>query len=62
MTIAEHLDAAFEAIGVYFATATPDARREFALAKTAIEDARMRATRGLAIEKGVFAPVDLEKR
>lgn len=34
--------------------------REFALAITALEDAQMRFTRGLAMVQGKFAPVDLE--
>lgn len=37
------------------------AGREFSLAITALEDAQMRFTRGLAREKGVFRPVDLER-
>lgn len=36
------------------------AAREFSLAITALEDAQMRATRGLAIRQGVFAPKDLQ--
>jgi predicted nuclease of restriction endonuclease-like RecB superfamily len=34
--------------------------REFSLAITALEDAQMRATRGLAKVQGKFAPVDLQ--
>jgi predicted nuclease of restriction endonuclease-like RecB superfamily len=34
--------------------------REFSLAITALEDAQMRATRGLAKLQGKFAPVDLQ--
>ena len=34
--------------------------REFAIAITALEDARMRFTRGLAMVQGCFNPVDLE--
>jgi hypothetical protein len=37
------------------------AGREFALAVTALEDAQMRFTRGLAMVQGKFAPADLEK-
>jgi hypothetical protein len=37
------------------------AAREFALALTALEDAQMRFTRGLAKLQGQFAPVDLEQ-
>jgi hypothetical protein len=37
------------------------AGREFALAITALEDAQMRFTRGLAMVQDKFAPVDLEK-
>jgi hypothetical protein len=36
------------------------AAREFSLAITALEDAQMRATRGLAKLQGKFAPVDLQ--
>lgn len=36
------------------------AAREFSLAITALEDAQMRATRGLAIRQDVFAPKDLQ--
>lgn len=35
--------------------------REFALALTAIEDAQMRTTRGLAIYQRKFSPADLQK-
>jgi hypothetical protein len=35
--------------------------REFSLAITAIEDAQMRFTRGLAMRLGKFSPADLEK-
>lgn len=38
-----------------------DAGREFALAKTALEDASMRYTRGLSMLNGKFEPADLEK-
>ena len=38
-----------------------DAKREMAIAKTAIEDAQMRYTRGLAKSQGKFKPADLEK-
>jgi hypothetical protein len=37
------------------------AAREFALAITALEDAQMRFTRGMAMVKGRFAPADLER-
>lgn len=36
------------------------AAREFSLAITALEDAQMRATRGLAKRQGKFAPADLQ--
>lgn len=38
----------------------PGAAREFAIAITHIEDARMRFTRGYAKQNGEFRPVDLE--
>jgi hypothetical protein len=37
------------------------AAREFSMAITALEDAQMRATRGLAMVAGVFAPADLQR-
>lgn len=38
----------------------PEAAREFSLAITALEDAQMRYTRGVAHMDGLFAPHDLE--
>lgn len=38
----------------------PEATREFGLAITALEDAQMRYTRGVAHMEGLFAPRDLE--
>jgi hypothetical protein len=37
------------------------AGREFSLAITALEDAKMRLTRGLAKQQGIFNEVDLEQ-
>lgn len=41
---------------------TMPAAREFSLAITALEDARMRATRGLAMALDCFAPADLQRQ
>ncbi len=35
--------------------------REYSLARTAVEDAKMRTTRALAKQEGIFNEVDLEK-
>lgn len=60
MTIAEHIDAASAACKHYMDTGA-EGNREFALAKTALEDARIRATRGIAERLGVRSDVDLER-
>ena len=62
-TVKELLDQAWERIDAEQAHETSgEIKREWAVAKTAIEDAQMRWTRGLAKQQGSFAPVDLEKQ
>ena len=64
MTVVEYLDAARTAVVSMRANGGPEmgaSGREFSLAITAIEDAQMRYTRGLAMRLGKFSPADLEK-
>lgn len=61
-TIVEHIAAATEQLERLRTEYPGPHAREFSLAITALEDAQMRATRGLAIQKGVFAPADLQKK
>lgn len=62
MTGIELLDAASSRAADYLQTSTdPAVKREFALARTHIEDAQMRYTRGLSMAQGHFKPADLEK-
>lgn len=61
MTIVECIADATEQLEQLRAESAHPAAREFSLAITALEDAQMRATRGLAMTKGVFAPADLQK-
>lgn len=62
MTIKEHIDAALELLTTRRANATSgDAGREYSLAITALEDAKIRTTRGIAKDAGVFNEVDLEQ-
>ncbi len=43
------------------ASADQRAKREYALAITALEDAQMRYTRGRAMDLDCYAPADLDK-
>lgn len=62
MTIKEHIDAAVAGIEALEHRGDRSAAdRELSLAITHLEDAQMRATRGLAKAQGKFAPADLEK-
>ena len=62
MTIVEQLQEVIEEIDRKAALAgRSEAGREFALAKTAAEDAQMRYTRGRAIQNGVQKPFDFDK-
>jgi hypothetical protein len=64
MTVFEYLEAARVSILATRANGGPEmgaSGREFSLAITAIEDAQMRYTRGLAMRLGKFSPADLEK-
>lgn len=60
MTIKQHIDAAITALETHRGDDRSPAAREFSLAITHLEDAQMRATRGLAIRQGKFNPADLE--
>ncbi len=60
MTIVKQLNEASDAIRARQDIAGGTAKREFAIALTAIEDAVMRVNRGFAIDEGVFAPADVE--
>lgn len=59
-TIIENLTAAHEAINDRMPARSGEANREFSLAKTAIEEARMRYTRGRAFEEGVQKDYDFD--
>lgn len=48
-------------VGLGNSNAKPDAAREFALAKTYIEDAVMRVNRGMAKLRGTFYVSDVER-
>lgn len=61
MTIAEHIHEATQALETLRRANPGEHAREFSLAITALEDAQMRATRGLAKLQGKFAPADLQK-
>jgi hypothetical protein len=61
MTIVEHITAATVQLDLLRGSDRDQAAREFSLAITALEDAQMRATRGLAMRSGVFNPADLQK-
>jgi hypothetical protein len=61
VTTVQQLDAAWGRIDeAQKAAHDPLAQREFALAKTAIEDASMRFNRGMARESGSFRISDFE--
>lgn len=61
-TIVELLTATFNELDRKFQISySGAARREFALAKTAIEEAMMRYTRGRAFEEGVQKNHDFDK-
>lgn len=62
-TLIEHLEAAIDYVQTARADCTgPIAAREFSIAITALEDAQMRWTRGMAVElHGRVTPHDLEK-
>lgn len=65
MTVAQLLDEAWDRVNdaqgeTARAGGLGHAMREYALAKTAIEDARMRYNRGRAMQFGMFKPVDLD--
>lgn len=61
-TIKEHIDAAIAALGAFAARGDDDeADREFALAIVRLEDAKTRATRGIAMRAGLFEELDLQK-
>lgn len=60
LTIAELVAMATEQLKRLRAQNPGPAAREFSLAITALEDAQMRATRGLAMVQGVFKPADLQ--
>lgn len=59
-TVKQLTDEAIERLEQFRASLPMPAAREFSLAITALEDAQMRATRGLAMARGCFAPADLE--
>jgi hypothetical protein len=60
VTIVETIAKATAQLELLRLDSTSSAAREFSLAITALEDAQMRATRGLAKIQGKFAPVDLQ--
>jgi hypothetical protein len=61
LTPKQHLDAALRGIlDQRGDTPNEDAARNFSIAITSIEDAKMRYTRGRAIEEGIFNEVDLD--
>jgi len=60
-TIKELIDEAIGRLDGHRSQFPGTAAREFSLAITALEDAQMRATRGLAMATGRFVPADLEK-
>ena len=60
-TIKELIDEAIAHLDEFRANHPGAPAREFSLAITALEDAQMRATRGLAKATGQFNPADLEK-
>lgn len=62
LTTKQHIDAALTSLDAHRAGCAPGdpAGREFSLAITHLEDAKMRLTRGLAKRTGVFNEVDLE--
>ena len=60
-TIKELLDEAIALLDAYRAHNPGTAAREFALAITHLEDAQMRATRGIAMTLDKFNPADPEK-
>jgi len=62
MTIKQHIDAAIKQAEDLRLGSLSSAAREFSLAITALEDAQMRATRGLAKTQGKFAPADLQEQ
>lgn len=63
MTVVEHIEAAIEDLrSVQASAASGEAKREFALAITAFEEARMRTNRGYAHVAGLFREVDVQKQ
>lgn len=61
LTVVEQITLVVDAIRAHQTGTVGPAAREFALAQTALEDAQMRFTRGLAINTDRFHPADLEK-
>lgn len=61
LTAVEQLQGAWAHIDSLQNGAIGDAAREFALAKTAIEDAIMRTNRGVAKQAGTFKVADVER-
>jgi hypothetical protein len=61
VTINEHIAAATGQLEQLRGENRSAAAREFSLAITALEDAQMRGTRGLAMTAGIFNPADLQK-
>lgn len=59
-TIKELIDEAIDQLAYLRSNNVGEVGREFSLAITALEDAQMRTTRGLAKIQGKFAPVDLQ--
>lgn len=61
LTFVDLTGLAFTKAGMWLgATTDPNAKREFALSKTALEEAVMRFNRGAAMAAGVFEVADLE--
>lgn len=61
LTTVELLAAATARLELFRTTYPGAPAREFSIAITAIEDAQMRSTRGLAMVQGKFHPADLEQ-
>ena len=62
MTIVELLSQAYGQIDACQAVSeNGEAKREYALAKTAIEDAIMRTNRAFSKERGIFGVADVER-
>lgn len=59
-TVKEALDRCIEIVEERKQSATIAEFREFEKARSAIEDAQMRYTRGRAMQLGKFAPADLD--